>query len=109
MSRSLHTEFLILVMVTGWKPNEQHHSLLWVPRALIKISMQMQCAEMCLKLGILEPAPYIPCPHSGTVGILGQLIGNYHQQIPSERTILSGSLEDPEDWGKDIGGNMGLH
>lgn len=36
-------------------------------------------------------------------------MGNCHQQIPLERTILNCSLEDPEDWGKDIGDNVRLH
>lgn len=85
---------MFLVVVSGWKQNMTFTTL------GSKTSMQIQCAEVCLELGSLETARHFPSPHSGTIGSLGQLMGNCHQQVPSERTILNCSLQDPEDWGR---------
>lgn len=87
---------MFLVVVSGWKQNMT--STTWGS----KTSMQIQHAEMCLELGSLETALHFPSPHSGTIGSLGQLMGNCHQQDSSERTILNCSLQEPEDWGRTL-------
>lgn len=106
MSRSLHTVCLITSGDGEWMETE--HDIHYLPRDLTKASMQIQHAEMCLKLGSLEPTLHFPRLHSRTVRPAD---GHHHHQIPSEKTILNFSctLEDSEDWGKDIGANMRLH
>lgn len=95
-------------MVNGWKPNNMTFTTSGSKRPHKDRHADFLLAEMCLRLGSLETTLHFPCPHSGTVGSLDQLMGSCPQQTPSERTTLNCSQEDPEDRGKDIGGNSGV-